>query len=226
MSPVFVPSSGPGDWKSLLADPTTQWARGYSARTLAHSWEDADGFPPEIARTLKQNPAFAGIKPLLVFPEWRVSLPGGSRPSQNDAWVLAKADDQLVSIAIEGKVAESFDKTLGEWKKDASQGKDIRLAFLQQQLGLSAPIPDDVRYQLLHRAASAVVEARRFNASHAVMLVHSFHPDNLWFQDDFLKFLALFGAKANVDQLVTVSPAGSLPLHMGWVHGDERFLTA
>ena len=114
MSPIFVPSSGPGDWRALLADPTTQWAREYSARTLAHCWEDVDGFPPEIARTLSQCPAFAGIAPLLIFPEWKVPLPGGSRPSQNDAWVLAEAGDRLISIAIEGKVAEPFDTTLAE----------------------------------------------------------------------------------------------------------------
>ena len=50
----------------------------------------------------------------------------------------------------------------------------------------SASIPspgDSIRYQLLHRAASAMVEARRFNAAHAMMLVHSFSPSDEWFDD-------------------------------------------
>jgi hypothetical protein len=32
-------SSGPQDWQALLADPVRHWRSGYSARTLAYSWE-------------------------------------------------------------------------------------------------------------------------------------------------------------------------------------------
>ena len=72
MSHIFIPSSGPGDWRCLLADPKKHWARGYSARTLAHCWEDADGFPPEIRSVLSQNPVFSKIEPLLIplLEEW------------------------------------------------------------------------------------------------------------------------------------------------------------
>ncbi len=36
MRNIYVPTSGPGDWKCLLADPEKHWVRGRSARTLAH----------------------------------------------------------------------------------------------------------------------------------------------------------------------------------------------
>jgi len=225
MSRIFVPSSGPDDWKSLLAEPDKHWARGYSARALAHCWEDADGFPPEIHRVLSQHPALALAEPLLIFPEWKVGLPGGSRPSQNDVWVLAKSENSLVSIAIEGKVEEPFDKSLGEWKADASRGKGVRLSYLAEILGLREPIPDSIRYQLLHRTASAVIEAERFGAHDAVMLVHSFSPTNQWF-DDFAAFVSLFGRRAEVDRLVTTIVSKGVPLHLGWVHGDEKYLNA
>ena len=104
MSRIFVPSNGPGDWRCLLADPKTQWERKYSARTLAHCWEDREGFPEEVRAVLSQEPALAGAEPLLIFPEWKVSLPGGSRPSQNDVWVLARSGAGLVSMTVEGKV--------------------------------------------------------------------------------------------------------------------------
>lgn len=104
MSRVYVPSGGPGSWQALLADPVKHWATGYSARTLAHSWEDQDGFPPEIIAILQQQAALANAKPLLIFPEWKVPLPGGTRPSQNDVWVLAKSSTGIISIAVEGKV--------------------------------------------------------------------------------------------------------------------------
>ena len=225
MPRIFVPSNGPGDWRCLLAEPEKHWARRYSARTLAHCWEDTDGFPPEIRRILSQHGVLAIAEPLLIFPEWKVALPGGPRPSQNDIWVLAKSQSDLVSIAVEGKVEEPFDKTVGEWKADASRGKETRLSYLAEVLGLSEPILDSVRYQLLHRTASAVIEAERFGARHAVMLVHSFSPNNQWFYD-FAAFVSLFGQTAEVDRLVTTTASKALPLHLGWVHGDERYLNA
>jgi len=225
MPRIFVPSSGPGDWRSLLAEPEKHWARRYSARTLAHCWEAADGFPPEVRSILSQNSALANAEPLLIFPEWKIPLPGGSRPSQSDVWVLAKNQDSLISIAIEGKVEEPFDTTVGEWKTDESRGKETRLSYLAEVLGLGEPIPDNVRYQLLHRTASAVIEAERFGARHAVMLVHSFSHDSQWFTD-FVAFVSLFVQTPKVGQLVTVTAAKGLPLHLGWVHGDERYLDA
>lgn len=225
MSRIFVPSSGPGDWRALLADPEKHWARKFSARTLAHCWEDADAFPPEIDRTLGQRPALTGAEPLFIFPEWKVPLPGGSRPSQNDVWVLAKAGTDLISIAIEGKVDESFDKPISDWLSDPSPGKEARLKFLTEKLGLSARIPGTIRYQLLHRAVSPIIEAERLGAKQAVMLVHSFSPSNMWF-DDFAAFASLFGLEAGVDRLVSTTTPSGMPLHLGWVHGDERFLNA
>jgi hypothetical protein len=48
MSKVYVPSSGPDDWQRFLAEPEKQWRRGFSARTVAYSWESANGLPPEV----------------------------------------------------------------------------------------------------------------------------------------------------------------------------------
>ncbi|MCB7128641.1 MAG: hypothetical protein J3T61_03785 [Candidatus Brocadiales bacterium] len=223
MTKIFTPSAGPGDWKGLLADPEKHWVRGRSARTLAHSWEDSSGFPPEVAKVLEQCTELRGVLPLLIFPEWKVPLPGGRRASQNDVWVLAKCSAGLVSIAVEGKVEEPFGHTLIEWQKDASPGKKERLSYLAETLGLTEQIPGHIYYQLLHRSASAVIEAERFNASHAVMLVHTFSPSNQWFPE-YREFVALFGVDATVGILATVSAKGGMPLHLGWVHGDERYL--
>ncbi|MFA7012304.1 MAG: hypothetical protein WC202_05045, partial [Desulfobacterales bacterium] len=48
------------------------------------------------------------------LPEHKVPLPGGSRSSQNDIWVLARSKGQLISIAVEGKVSETFGPTVQE----------------------------------------------------------------------------------------------------------------
>jgi len=45
MNKFYIPTKGPLSWKALLADPEKQWRKGYSARTLACCWEEAQGFP-------------------------------------------------------------------------------------------------------------------------------------------------------------------------------------
>ncbi len=226
MTRVFVPSAGPGDWKCLLANPEKHWARGKSARTLAHCWEDYNGcFPCEVTEVLRQCDALHDVKPLLIFPEWKVPLPGGSRPSQNDVWILAKAAGGLVSIAIEGKVDEPFDKTLGEWKVNKSSGKEERLGYLVSLLGLNSEPPDSIYYQLMHRTASAVIEAERFEAQAAVMLVHSFSTTNEGFCA-YREFGHLFEIKAEVGVLGMTRARNDLPLYLGWVRGDERYLSS
>jgi len=222
MKKIFIPSSGPDDWQCLLADPEKHWARGYSARTLAHCWEDADGFPREISNVLSQDSSLASAKPILIFPEWRVPLPGGSRPSQNDIWILASSNQILISITVEGKVNESFDITIGEWNVNASPGKKSRLSFILNKIGLSV-VPDHIHYQLLHRTASAVIEAKRFHATHAIMLVHSFSPTNECFED-FASFVSLYGPNITIGQLVKVTTIEGISLHLAWVNGNEKFL--
>ena len=113
---IYVPSNGVDDWKRLTASPTIHWKEGYSARSLAHSWENATGFPTRVKATLDSCCDLKELELLLVIPEHTVALAGSGKGSQNDAWVLAGNQNGLISIAVEGKVDESFDKTLGRWK--------------------------------------------------------------------------------------------------------------
>ena len=55
MARILMFTSGPDDWRALLADPAKHWRTGYSARTLAHCWEVANGFPPEVAKAFEQT---------------------------------------------------------------------------------------------------------------------------------------------------------------------------
>jgi uncharacterized protein DUF6946 len=218
----LIPTKGPSCWKQFLADET-HWKAGYSAMALAQCWEEAKGFPPEIQKLLADHPRFKDLELLLAIPEHKVNLPGGRRPSQNDIFVLGKAGGELVSITIEGKVNESFDKTVAEWLRTDTKGKQKRLKFLREQLGLSET-PPTIRYQLLHRTASAVIEAKRFTAKSAIMMVHSFNSDHVWF-DDYKKFVELFGATAARAKLVHVQRIDDIDVYCGWATGDVRFLT-
>ncbi len=52
----------------------------------------------------------------------------------------------------------------GEPDIPPSEGRRERIAFLSSSLGLTTTDVADVRYQLVHRTVSALIEARRFAA--------------------------------------------------------------
>lgn len=216
---ILRPTQSAECWRELLADPEKHWRIGFSARTLAHCWEDAGGLPPEI------DSLFGRTAELLVaIPEHKVPLPGGQRPSQTDLFALLRREGRTISCAFEGKVDETFGPTLGEWRKDQSSGKTKRLDHICSLLGLTQPLRDPLRYQLLHRSASAVIEAERFKTDDAAMIVHSFSPNDTGFPD-FVPFAELFGLHPTRNQLLTFALPAGKPMHLAWVTGDSKFLT-
>jgi hypothetical protein len=230
MAHILIPTSGPDDWRQLLADPDKHWKTGYSARTLAHCWEDAKGFPPEVTAPFTRSTELllTDLTPLLVIPEFKVALPGGGRASQNDIFVLGRSSSGLVPIMVEGKVNESFGPTLGEWLKDASDGKEKRLDFLLNLLDLTgtAIVPNSTRYQLLHRTASAIIMGEQYHAVASVLLIHSFDQSpNPTGWPDYEAFLKLFGVTAQKGVVQRIGSNTKIPLFGVWVVGDPTFLT-
>ena len=223
MTNILVPATSPEDWKKCLAEPEKQWKKAYSARSLAYCWQDAGGIPPEIISVLEQIPSLKKLKTIFALPEHKVPLPGGIRASQNDVWELGETPSGLVSIAVEGKVSEPFGPTVGEWFENKTSGKEKRLKFLCDELGFNFPPPFKVRYQLLHRTASAILEAKRFRAKEAVMVIHTFSKTNEWFED-YQYFLSLFGLEAGINKAVSVKILGKINLSFAWVHGSEKYL--
>jgi hypothetical protein len=219
---VLIPSSGPNDWRAFLGKPDLHWVTGYSARTLAHSWEDANGIPPEVANLLA--PITGALEPLVIIPEHKTPLPGGRRESQSDVFLLARHGRGTIACTIEGKVDEPFGPTVGKQMSSASIGQTERMAYLCQRLRLET-CPEHIHYQLLHRTVSALIEANRFCTTEAAMVVHSFSPTKKWF-DAFLAFVDLLGGgEARVGQPVVISGLEK-PLILGWAIGDARFRQA
>lgn len=225
MPRIFIETSGPGSWQQLLADPDKHWRTEYSARSLAYSWETANGLPEEIVALLKSKASFKEADPelLVAFPEWKVPLPGGQRESQNDVFALVRAGDETLAIAVEGKVSEPFGPTVEEWYSNPSKGKVERLSYLCDMLGLSIDDISHLRYQLLHRTASAVIERRRFGMDIAAMIVHSFSQTNEWF-DDYSAFLKCLGHEAAIGSLVLSELLEGDRLLLGWAKGNPKFL--
>ncbi len=217
VSRILIPSSKATDWRPLLASPNTQWQKRYSARAAALSWTAAKGLPPEIAGLFPE-----GAELLFAAPEWKTPLPGGRRESQTDIFCLLGLADGLAAVAVEAKVDEPFGPTLSEWLVDASPGKLERLAAIQALIGATEPFDGAIRYQLLHRTASALIQARRFRATEAAMIVQSFSDERRWI-DDFRLFVSALGGTAQPGQPIIVTAGDGVRLRLGWAQGDTRF---
>lgn len=226
MANFYTPSDKPEDWQQLLAKPDVHWKSGYSAKSLAYSWTEARGFPPEVQSALDRSheSPLEDLTFLLGFPEYDVDLPGGRRPSQNDIFVFARGADGLVSIAVEGKVSESFDRPVDKRFKEPTPGEAQRLEYLLDLLQLDRKSVGAIGYQLIHRTASAILEARKFGSRHAVMLVHSFS-QTLEHFSDYKNFCALFGAEVESNMIYRAKAFDDCTLYLGWVVGDPEFLT-
>ncbi|MCA1749627.1 MAG: hypothetical protein ABR601_09725 [Parasphingopyxis sp.] len=99
-----------------------------------------------------------------------------------------------------------------------------RLRYICDLLGL-IDVPPDVHYQLLHRSASALVEAERFDAKMAGMIVHSFSPKNRW-RAAFDRFVDLLGGSAESDDPIRISVPSGKTLMLGWASGSQEFRRA
>jgi len=75
MKRIVIPSLGPSQWRSLLADPLKHWKRGRSALEVAISWERAQdprnkrGLPREIAAAIDTAEPVQGAELLFAIPE-------------------------------------------------------------------------------------------------------------------------------------------------------------
>ena len=224
MNRFFVRTLGPTDWRRLLAKPETQWEPGKSALEMAVCWESARttprGLPAEVAAALDSVVEIAGTELVIGLPAHQVDFPGGGHPSQNDLWALLRKDELRISRTIEAKAGEPLDELVADWRNNASKnsGKPTRLAALQRDLGITDVDVAHLRYQLLHRTASALVESRRFGAGVAVMLVQSFNrkaDEQSW--QDFRRFGEVMGTVVEENRVVPSPRPTDVPLYLGWV---------
>jgi hypothetical protein len=213
---LHVPLLKPEDIIPHLAKQELHWKAGYSAQELAVAWASSrNDFPEVVRKVLATAPEYAEAEMIDGFFEREVELGSPGRNSQTDLMVVAGLRDELGIIAVEGKVEESFADLVSDW--NTSSGKQRRLELLCESLGVHPAEVGSVRYQLLHRAASAIYEAKRYRARHALMLIHSFSPTHRWFED-FAAFSSAMGQALQTPGVC--SPPKScegVSLRLGWV---------
>ena len=216
---LYVPLLEPEDVVRHLGKQEKHWKAGRSAHALATVWSKNKSFPPKVAAALESHPVFQSAELIDAFMERQVDLHSEGRPSQTDLLAVIGVNDGLAILAVEGKAGESFGKYVHKWR-DGSDGKDARLEGLRKILGLSCEAAMPLRYQLLHRAASAIFEAKRYRAKTAVLLVHSFIDDKKGFAD-FSAFLQAIGfAPPAPGTLVGPIVREGVSLYAGWVQDE------
>lgn len=215
ISRLHVPLSKPEDVIPFLAKPE-HWKVGYSAYELATAWwTSRNDFPPQVRSVLETAPEYERAKLVDGFFECEVDLGSRGRNSQTDLMVIAGLDDALGIIAVEGKVEEPFAEIVADW--NTSPGKQCRLEGLCRTLGLDITGAGGLRYQLFHRTASAIYEAKRYRCHHALMLVHSFSSSHTWFED-FAAFSRAMGIPILQPDLCSAAKAcEGVSLRIAWV---------
>lgn len=230
MNRLHTATRGICSWREMLAKPDTQWERRYSAMETAVAWESAAaadrdnraGLPEPMAALLGtclyKQPVL-----LLAIAEHKVPLVGRGGDSQCDVWALVGTAAGTVSLSVEAKAQEPFGKlnqSLLDWlsgeKSDESRrNRQARWACVQSHLPVAV---DDgysvVAYQLLHRAAAAVIEARRFGLKHAAFVVQAFGSPAASFEE-YAKLCRAMGLQANRGRM-EVATVEDVTLGVGW----------
>jgi hypothetical protein len=224
MKRIFVPTRTGSDWQPLLAKPKLHWKMGASAMTTAASWEDsANGLPAEIRQQLNSasEPLLQDLQLLAAFPEWEVKLPGGETTSNTDVLAICRNERGLCVVAVEAKVHEDFGPLVGEKRTSKSTNQLERLRYLHNVLKVQR-FDDSIRYQLLHRTASAILTASDFHAPVAVMLVQAFDSPHDR-KSDFISFCEAMGANEIAPNLYSVPGFADPKLFLAWCDGNTDY---
>lgn len=226
MNRMCVETRGIGSWRERLAKPDRQWRRGFSAMEAAASWEGASNTPsglPGPVEELFHGTTFGDPVLMVGIAEHKVSLAGRGGASQCDVWALLDSTGGPISLAVEAKARESFgndNETLDQWllageTANSLQNRQTRWASIEANLPVAQgggymPVP----YQLLHRCAAAVLEARRLRLRNAAFIVQAFGAP----AQSFLAFSGMYGAMglpAGRGQMM-FTPVGDVTLGVGW----------
>ena len=217
---IAVPLLKPGDVIPHLGKPT-HWKQGRSAKAVADSWFQANDLPPRVRAVLEQAPELKGAELVDAWLERCTDL-GDRRgsASQTDLLAVLGVGGELAVMAVEAKVTESFGPLVSEWIGAGGEGKEDRLRRLCGLLGFDRGAVGDLRYQLFHRTAAAILEARRYRAKKAVLMVHSFC-ENATGLPDYVEFFERMGMNGcGRDALSEPAQVGGVTFWAGWTVDD------
>ncbi len=221
-SRIAVPLKRPGDVIPHLGRPS-HWKQGYSAKSLAEAWFFDSDIPFPIRALLEQSEQLAGAQFLEAWLERETDLQDSrGTPTQTDLLALLGIGEKLAVLGIEAKVKESFDKRVTKWLESDSEGKTQRLAQLCDLFQLDPAQVGHLRYQLFHRTAATILEAKRFRSDKAIMIVHSFCTKSKGLSDARAFFEAIGLPGLEVGKLLGPKQFDGVDLWIGWAYDTIR----
>ena len=173
------------DWLvySPPAKKEAQWKDGRSAKELAKAWfrSGQAQAPAELSALLQSHPATTGMTLSVGIIEKETILDdyrGSGR--MHDMVLLGSTAEERWLIAIEAKADEPFGKNIGDYllssvKANPNSRVPDRILQLSQAVFGSQDVTH-LRYQLLHAAAGALIEANAQQANKALLIIHEFVP--------------------------------------------------
>lgn len=213
---IAVPLLKAEDVKPHLGKPT-HWKQGRSAKSVADSWFAANDLPASIKALLQQSPDLQSAELLDAWLERKTDLGDGrASHSQTDLFAMLAVGDGLAALGIEAKVDESFGPFVTEWLANGSSGKQNRLHKLCTLFNVDPQAIGHLRYQLFHRTAASIIEAKRYKARKAVMVVQSFCPNATGLSDCQAFFDELGMKGLSRDKLVGPKTFDGVELWAGW----------
>lgn len=192
------------DWQGLAG--ADKWVPGRSAYELAHCWHQFKGLPKPIGNALNNSghPLLRRLSVDLCLVEKPVFLDSKTGPSMTDLMGYGRNEKgDAVILAVEGKADEPFASRVSAWVRGEQNNPSMqakprptrmrRLKFLSRHLSFAISPDSPLRYQLVHRTVSAVLEAQLHGAVAAVVLIHAFGPGTSKNLSDFSEFLTELG---------------------------------
>jgi hypothetical protein len=208
----------PEDVIPHLGKGELHWRDGYSAKAVCESWFNANDIPSLVRRVLEGADEYKGAQLVDAWLERCTHLPWGrGNPTQTDLLAVLAVGDELAVLAMEAKVRESFGPYVKDWLAEGGDNREERLHGLCGLLDLDIETTSELRYQLLHRTAAAVLEAKRYRSRHAAMVVQSFCPDRTGLSDFQSLAQAMGFGQIDADSVSSPKSLDSVDLRVGWV---------
>ena len=219
----------PEDWREIVGEKN--WVPKHSAYELAYKW-GYNAFPKKVqgVLTASASPFQTGLKLDHMVVEKPVFLDNLKAPSMTDIMVYCNTQSgSPLIIAVEGKARETFDLSVADWMLDKTMGpkptREKRLKFLEKELGVTIPPDSELRYQLIHRSASALIESGLHGAASCALIVHSFAEDSKSNWQDYGAFLKHIGIADPVKDVlqgpVTLGPQG-IHFYAAWITDEPK----
>jgi hypothetical protein len=180
------------------------WKDGRSAKELAKAWfrHGVAAVPEEILTVMNTQAATKHFVGLCAIPEKTTKLDNfAGEMRNNDLVIYGHAAGGPIVVAIEAKADERFgNDEIGPYfdaKAGSTSNVPRRIEFLCKSV-FGRPLDQEIRqlrYQLLHGLAAALIEANEQKASQAVFIVHEFRSEVLNAKDvetnhqDFQRFI-------------------------------------